>query len=366
MINILYIETGMGRGGSALSLKYLLDALDRTKYRPILVFTHPDADLYGFDWRDVEILRTPDGPTFMSIFTNVFRLARIINEKKIDLIHLNNDIDSQNAGIFAAKITNKPFVCHLRSMRSLTRKEKFLAKLIYHFIAISEAGRDFYIKEGLPPHKITVSYDPFDVNVTATRAIAPAMNLSGKKVGICSRLTRGKGHEYFIKAAAEVVKQEPEVHFFIVGEEAAESPGYQAELQRQVVDEGLGDHVSFLGWQKDIMAVISNLDLVVDASYLPEGLRRTIIEAMIAFKPIIATDVGPVRELIERSQSGFVIPYRDSAVMAQQIVALLKDPGRIKLMGENGRKYAVEKFDMFKKAKEIEALYDSILKNHDH
>lgn len=380
---VLYMEKGLGKGGSALSLKYLLDGLEKGRYHATVLFNCAQADPAIFSGNGIDILMHPeskfminDQPKnafvayifslvgfFERILPSMIEIAKVIKEKKIDLVHLNNDIDSHIAGILASKMTGTPFICHLRSTRSMTKTERFFSKFVDHFIALSEEGRDFYVNQGLPKQKILVSYDPFKTEGPSEYAEPIWIHeVNGKKkVGILSRLAKGKGHDVFLDAAKQVVQTIPDTHFFIMGVEAANASGYQKILERQVIELGLSQHVTFTGWQSDIMSALQNLDVVVDVSSLPEGLRRTIVEAMLAEKPVVASDVGQTRDILKNSQGGFIVPCNSPEDLSEKIILLLQDDALRLKMGKSGRKYASEKYNMEEKAKEIENLYQTVL-----
>jgi len=385
MINVLYIEKGLGKGGSALSLKFLLDAIDRQRFRPMVLFNDSQADLKAVSWGEIEVLKMPEGSPlgvhlskgavlsylahfadfFLRVLPYAIKIVRLIRTRDIRLVHLNNDTDSHIAGIIACKVTATPFVCHLRCTRPMTKTEKMVAKLVDSFVVLSESGKDFFAAQGIALSKITVSYDPFTTELeelSGSDSPEWLRNAKGKKrIGIFSRLHAGKGHEDFLTAASYVIKRVPDVHFFLIGDESPMSPGYEQVLKDRVKDLKLRPYVTFTGWVSDVWSAIAGLDIVVDASSLPEGLRRTLVEAMVLGKPVVATDVGQTRELLEKSGGGLLISCHEPKALADKLILLLTNDEMRLEMGSKGRKYATEKFDMHEKAKEIEALYENVL-----
>ncbi len=387
MINVLYLEKGDVKGGAALSLRILLEVLDRSKYQPFIALTASYAKSLDFPIENIEVLKLPERKFggdvkrhnpfvyfllsvayfFAVVLPGAARLGNIIRRKKIHIVHLNNDIAAHYSGILAAKILHIPIVCHLRMTRPLTIGEKIFSKLIDRFVALSRSGRDYFICEGLQEEKVIAIYDPYKIDgfqsLKDTQFSWVRTAQRKKRVGICSRLVPGKGHEVFLEAVKEISQVMSEVHFFIMGEDDKENRGYKMMLEKKMMDLGLQSYVTFTGWQHDIMSALAQLDIIVDVSnYYPEGLRRTLIEAMLAEKAVIATDIGQTREVIEDSGAGFLISCNSSKELSEKIIYLLQHDDLRKEMGKRGRKYASEKYDRRLKAKETEALYQSLVK----
>src|SRR3989338_49801 len=385
-INILYVETGLGKGGSALSLKCLIDRLDRERFNPILLFDHPAADVKGIHWSNIEVLFDPQrislgesirwgrwmSPVISAtdflcrILPEAFRFSQLLKRKKISFVHFNNDIHSHGYGIIACRLTKTPFVCHLRSTRKLIKTEKWFAKLVDRFIVLSESGKEFFIKEGIPENKITVSLDPFEVisvNQQVDSSVSKLFDRPEKKVGVCSRIVPGKGHEIFIKAAALVLKEFKNVHFYIVGSEAADSKGYKLELESLIESLKISEFIRFTGWVNHVSAAMSKMDMIVDPSVLAEGLRRTLVEALMMGKPFIASCVGQTPELAEKSKGGLIVEGNSPSEYAEKILKLLKEKSVCQDMGRKGKDYVIRMFNADDKAKEIQSLYEKILSN---
>jgi len=386
MIHVLYIESGLGRGGSAISLKYLLTPLDRNRFQPIVLFSNPKADTTGTRMSDdIDIINLPDySECLLSHSSNIIfcyldkircfflysipyihKLSTLIKDRKIGMVHLNTDIYAQMNAVIACLISKTPFVCHLRCTRKLTRSEKFIARYIHRFIVLSEQGKEFFVREGIPEDRLSISYDPYDVKA----AHAGAKNKPGwiekingaLKVAVCSRLARGKGHETLLRAIPDVLKVVHGTHFFIMGDEAADAQGYKAELEELIEKLDIHKNITFTGWQREVDAALSHIDILVDASALPEGLRRTLVEAMIHAKPVIASNIGQTKGLLSESNGGFLFEPNNSRELANCLLILLRDADLRRRMGASARDYVTEKFDMHKKSKEIERIYDESL-----
>jgi len=150
-------------------------------------------------------------------------------------------------------------------------------------------------------------------------------------VGIIARLVPIKDHGTFLRAAAILHRSWPDARFLIVGDGELRSA-----LEQQARTLGLGECVHFLGWQRDLEPIYADLDLVVLSS-LNEGTPVSLIEAMAAGLPVVATKVGGVPDLVAEEKTGLLVPPRDGGALSRAIETLLGDANRRREMGRLGR-----------------------------
>ena len=116
----------------------------------------------------------------------------------------------------------------------------------------------------------------------------------------------------------------------------------------------------FSGFRTDIPAVVSAMDVLVFPSLAPEGFGRPLIEAMAMARPVVATDVGPTRE-ITGPDSALLVSPGSPAHLGEALIALLKDERRRGEMGEAGRRRFLERFEMSPAVRRVEDVYDSLV-----
>jgi len=167
-----------------------------------------------------------------------------------------------------------------------------------------------------------------------------------------------KGHDVFIKAAASVVQQFPNVTFSVAGEVL--DLAYFKELQDLVRDLKLTDHFRFISGVTNLREHLSAADIFVLPSR-SEGFSNAIIEAMAASLPVVATDVGGNAEAVKDGVSGFIVPPDDIAALSEAIIELLSDPSKAKEMGIAGRDLAAERFTIEAMMNRITHVYASLL-----
>ena len=403
---VLYLETGLGVGGSVISLYELLKGLDRSRYAPIVVTyaNHAYVDKFRALGADVVVWdasRAPDhrpkwagsarssrlarllrksslgmalyhgvGLAFFvarRLWPRVQALRRVIIEKQVRLVHTNIRVGHDREGIIAAWLTGRPCVCHVRQFEELGWFDRQLAALASRFIYISEAVRRSHLESGVPCRKGVVVYNGLDVPTFVAALDSEkgrqsfALSPDDVAVGIVGRLDAWKGQDVFLRAMAQVKDVVPRAKGVVVGEVAAENPGYLDMLLALRDELALVDQVMFSGFRMDVPVVMSALDIVVLASTLPEPFGRVIIEAMAAGKPVIATDAGAAREIIEDGVQGLLIPPGDAEAMARAILYLLTHRDRAMLMGRKGQSRAQERFSMQQYSTGVQNVYRELL-----
>lgn len=170
------------------------------------------------------------------------------------------------------------------------------------------------------------------------------------------RFAPQKNHLLLIEAFALAVKEYPTMQLWLVGDGPL-----QPAVERLVKEKGLEEKVLFLGIRDDVPKLLADSDVFILPSDW-EGVPLTVLEAMAAGKPVIATAVGGVPELVEDGATGVLVPPRDPEALAQGILRLVKDPDLRRRMGKAARERALEHFDISRTAREYEALYLKLFK----
>lgn len=384
---ILFVENGSGFGGSMVSLRRFLSCLDRSRFFPIVLMeggTHvSDELLRGLG---VEVIHQPKplnrllqgvmgypvlsylaylAELALSLFLHLPRVYRVIKKRQIDLVHLNNHLRSQLASVVAARLSGVPCIAHLRNTRILTRTERMTARLVGHFIVLSETSRLEYIRQGIPEERISVVRDPVPdfgkVNGRVPIRHSLGIPLDVPAIGILSRLVQGKGHDDYLRAAWKIQQRFPQTRFLIVGREEVTNGPVTERLRRLVENFKLKDRVIFAGWRDDIREVISSLDIVVDASVIREGTRLTVLESVAMGRPVVATSVGAEQEFFESGEGGIFVAPSQPEELAEAVMTLLQDFKVAREMAEKGRKKVLFHCDPKRSAQNLECVYEWVL-----
>lgn len=363
--NILFLaNSGEIIGGGQISLLGLLENLNIQKYHPIVICPMK-GDLYfqlvklGVETYIVK-MDTLRNLSFISWIVTVIKLFKIINKKKIDLIHSNGSRATIYGGI-AAKISGIPLIWHVRIADCDKILDRILARFSTKIIAISNAvnKRFDWLKDN---SKKTIVYNGIDIkkfnpSVNGEK-IRKEFHITKKKqlVGIVGRLDWYKGHKFFLNAAKAVSEELPQVNFIIVGEGEK-----RITLEKQVKQLNIEDKVTFTGKREEIPEIIASLDLFVLSS-VSEGFGRVVAEAMACGKPVVASNIGGLPEVVVDQVTGILVPMRNPVAIAKAIIEILNNKSKAEQMGRAGRKRVEKLFSLTENVSKTELLYEKILK----
>ncbi len=297
----------------------------------------------------------------------VFQLLGVLSEKQIDLIHANSLAAGLIGGV-AAKLYGVPIVMHKRYATAYGVLDRMGDALLDRVILVSEATRWAFA----PDAKQTLIYNGVELS-SFRPPLSPPRWRGGKTlradlniapdallVGIVTRITPEKGIHLLIEATARL-RASPLVQLLVVGGPYfPKDAEYIDSLKVQAEKLGIANRVIFTGFLEDTDTILSLLDVVLLASTIPEACPRTIIEAMAAGVPVIATPLGGSKELVT-PETGILVPAEDADAFAAAITQLAEDADRRKRMGKACRLRAEQLFCATQNARLTEDLYLDLL-----
>ena len=173
-------------------------------------------------------------------------------------------------------------------------------------------------------------------------------------VGNVAALVPHKGQRHLVEAAALVVRKVPDARFVIAGEGEL-----RPALERQIREHRLEKHVLLAGFRPDVLSLHKAFDIFVMSS-ITEGLGTSLLDAMAAGKPVVATATGGIPEVVVDGDTGILVPARNDAALADAIVRLLKDPALRERMGKAGRARVGQRFSAERMLKETLRVYQRV------
>ncbi len=297
----------------------------------------------------------------------VNRLRTKLNDLKPDILHTHL-IHADTFGLAASKLANIPHLITSRhnddDFRS-KRVVKWASGMMWNgfdaCIAISDAIRKFAIEvEKCPPEKVyTVKYGiehtslPQSYFEAARAALLAELGLSddAQILGMACRLVEQKGIRYALEALQKIHKAYPDAHLVIAG-----NGDLMHELVHLVAELYITDNVHFLGWRNDIPQLMAAFDIFVMPS-LWEGFGLVALEAMSKRRPVIATNVTALPEVVAHEQTGLLVPPKNSEALADAMQSLLADRSLRAHMGLVGEDRVEQLFSVDRMADETVALY---------
>jgi glycosyltransferase involved in cell wall biosynthesis len=298
---------------------------------------------------------------------------RLLRKERVKVLYIINQPMTQFWGTWCALLARVPVrVSTIGSTGKLSRVHRrlWINRLTFRFMsrvrALSQMHKAYLIEqEGIAAEKIEIIPNGVDLGRFSIngdpRELRASLGLvdSQPVVGIVAMLRPEKAHEVFLRAAARVLERVPETQFLVVGDGPE-----RRRLEALAMTLGIDGRVRFLGARQDVAALVRTFDVgVLSSRPVVETLSNAVLEYMAAGKPVVATRVGSLPELIEEGQTGFFVEPGDWEALADRIVRLLQDRDLAERMGMAGRERVRRCYALEGMVHQHEALFERLL-NH--
>jgi glycosyltransferase involved in cell wall biosynthesis len=356
MKNICFFNsTPFWGGGEKLHLEYALKF--RSKRYNVIMFTAKGSPLHK---KSVEANLKADGFRIFNIsYLNPYRIFTIYKffvANKIDVVFFSTSQDVKAGGI-AAKLAGVKKICYLRGLALPVRRRLInrivLKSICSHIIASSDETALMIRKNYtsvIPEQKVKVIYHGIDLKEFDNHPYEEQIQRSGDEIviGTLGRLTKVKGQSFLIDVAVRLKQEGINFKMYIAG--AGELEG---ELKALCSRFKLEDHVFFPGFISNTKSFMTDIDIFAFPS-LSEGFGFAVVEAMAASRPVLAFDISTNPEIIKDGQTGFLVPFPDTARFKDKISLLVHDKALRLELGRKGRIRVEKSFNVDQKIIEIE------------
>jgi glycosyltransferase involved in cell wall biosynthesis len=225
--------------------------------------------------------------------------------------------------------------------------KRLTSRLLHAHVAVGEhSAREIERMVGLRRGSVSTIHN----GVSKRRLVRHCATVGRLQLGWIGRFDRAKGVDVLLDALLEV----PEAHLLLVGEGEEE-----AVLREHVARLRLGERVEFRAWSDDARAALDAVDVFVLPSRF-ESFPLTVLEAMIAGLPVVASDVGSVAEAVIDGTTGVLVPPEDPKALSAALRSLVDNSALREQMGRAGRDVAIERFSVPTMTQQYEALYRSL------
>ena len=327
---------------------------------PATYVVNPDAGLRG---RVRELVYITTG--------RAAALDRAIAREEVDLLHAHFGVEGLYALPFALR-HELPLITTFwgfdatmsRTKLLLSGKPAWMRYALFAerlrrrgtlFIAVSEFIRSRLLESGFPPDRTIVHYNGVDL----TAFTPPDHETDARTILSVGRLVEKKGMEYLIEAFARIAGEVPEVRLEIAGDGPLRRP-----LEQLTSERGLSARVTFHGSLPHpvVAGLMQRASIVCQPSVTAangdsEGLPTVVLEAAATGRPLIGTHHSGIPEIIADGTTGFLVPERDVAALADRLLLLLTSAELRRKMGDAGRRRIEQEFDLGKQAKRLEEIY---------
>lgn len=371
-IKILHIA--QAAGGVDRYLQCLIKYMDRDKFENILVcsYDYNQKDYEGIidDFQQVEMGRSI-GPNDIKA---IFAVRKLIKKYKPDIVYAHSSkagVVGRMADIFKKnKCIYNPhgWAFNMNCSRKKQSFYSFIEKLMVPFsdkiVCISDAERDSALKRKIAKEKkLKVIFNGVDVKEFEDNVKPPVkreeLNIPEDAfvVGMVGRISQQKAPDIFIRMANELKDKIPNLHLVIVGD---------GEMKDEILSfaekNGLSDSLHIAGWVDNPLSYVKTFDVAVLLSRW-EGFGLAIPEYMMAEKPVVATNIDAIPNIVKDGENGLLVPVDDYKAAAEKVMELYNDKSMREQLVKKGKKDVYERFDARRVSKEHSELFSDILNN---
>jgi len=386
LINILFINPlPSSMGGIDAILPDLICGLDKGRYRAIVAlpeqgdyvarYTEVGAKVIFVKFSTIQRKRglVATLRSLARLVPSSYKLYRIIRDHKVKIVHTEkfNTLDGDIAARFA----------RVKSVHSIHEQPappmfvwRLLAKLIYliadRIIVTCDASFRELPELSVARPKVRKVYNGIRIPTLSPLDVSARRDILGNNigserqvVGMVARLAPNKGQINFLRAVPNVLAELPNTQFAIVGEVTSDTHWegeYRESLHKLAESLGIKGAIHFLGKRLDIYSIIRAFDIFVHPAS-SDILPTVVIQAMAVGKPVVASAVGGLPEMVNHNITGILVPPEMPETLAKAILRLLKDPDESNRMGLAARKVACSKFSREKYVENTERIYRELI-----
>lgn len=379
---ILLLDTGNEWGGGTNSMFEFLKRVDRSRYEITCCFYKnyskgKGGRLLSDELADIDIpliiLPPRNQPLWAKLLKEIvrgllpwsFRLKKmaihaidmtwrirprateiglLLKKGSFDLLYMNNQPSTNLEGYLAAEMTGVPVIQHCRIEPTLLANEiAVVDRIATRIICVSKGVANVFAEQGVTKNRLRIVYNGIDSHITLPLPAKLPPNKTIREAGVVGtvgQLTERKGIMHLLHAVARLKADGISVTCIIVGEGPQ-----RANLEITATQLGLQDRVFFVGFHPAPLSWIQIMDVCVLCSS-KEGLPRFVLEAMLAGKPVVGSDVVGTRELVVHGETGLLYTYGNVTALTGSLRDLLSNDELRRNMGEAGRKRVAEHYSI--------------------
>ena len=355
LLRILHIDPEKNWGGGEAQVFGLLQNLSKWGHRNDLA-TPADGELFRQSLPSVR--KIPLSIRNDLDVRGVPALRRLIRKERYDIVHLHTK-RAHALCVWLPRGKRRPTYIVTRRM-DYPEPNNCYTRYLYNrrvdgVVAISRSVLNCLLAAGVDRRSIRLIYSGIDPLPFRALPSAEQRANDSAVVAMLAVLEERKGHRFLLEAARVLKDRGRKIRYVFAGDGSLKT-----QLQDLAQAFGLREEVSFAGFVKDVPKFLSSIDLLVLPS-LFEGLGVAALEGMASGKPVVATRVGGLAESIIDGETGFLVPPRNGAALADAIERIVADPSMARVMGQKGIARVLSQFTIEQMARQNEAYYYALL-----
>lgn len=375
MRRVLFLDHTPFAGGAELALLDHIRYLNRAHFEPQVAcssvvpdlverFQSAGARTHVVDWPR---LRQPNRTTVWRVIAAGRALRRIIRDDAIDLVVANT---SRTAYIAAVALvgSSTPLVWWVRDFDFGRRWFRLLSRVPRRIVCVSNAVRAHY--GGSASSKFSVVFVGNDLHDRLTAHSAEDLLALRSRLGVepgdmvvgfMGRLVEGKGPEDLLNAVEQLRSEFPRLRLVFVGTGKGQDGDVEDRLRQRVIQAGLTNVVRMVGHRAEEALFYQMFDVFVLSSRYREAMPTSVIQAMMACKPVIATRTGGTPEVVADGETGILVSPHQPAAIADALRRVLGDPQMARRLAAAGNTHVMRHHRQEPLTRQVEAIYDSVL-----
>ncbi len=359
---VLHSESSPSLGGQEMRILLEMEALSERGIDSVLV-ARPntpillEAQRRGLNAHGVPMRNSFDIPS-------LWQLRRLFGRYRVDVVNAHSSKDAWNVSL-VARMLGKP-VIRARHIGNRVKPGR-LRLMIYGpmcdvIMTTGEGIKDGMVAAGIPEKKIQVIPTGIDIKKFANGQPGSLRTDLGiphdaALVAQVAVMRGDKGPDVFVRAAQKLVREGCSAYFVLIGEGSM-----RRRIEAQLAENDGGGHIKLAGFRRDIPEILADINLYVLAARSPEGVPQAVLQAYAAHVPVVATDVGGVREVAIHGKTALCAPRNDPETLATHIGHLLDNPNAGQRLADNGYRLTTERYSVEMMLYKMESLYRQLTK----
>ena len=388
MKTILVIHQSAELYGSDKTMLYFLSELDKTKYLPIIVLPFDGPLKIELEKNNIKVVIAPVLKLYRKMFTpkNIFKFikeyykgVKILNalnkEYKFDLVYTHTL--AALIGILFAKKRNIKHLWHVQEIIAKPKVFNFLFKKIlsldcnHKVVYDSIATMNFWIENNLKltekseavwngiETKNSKSFTDAELNEVRENYFFATNNEI--VIALVGRINSWKGQQLLLQSFETVIEKHKNIKLVYLGSAPPNQTIFETELRNKIKEYNLESNVILIPFQKEIEKFWNSIDIAVVPSTEPEPFGMVVIEAMLAKKPVIASNHGGPTEIVVENETGLLFEPNNHNSLSDALEKLIKDEQLRKLYGANGFKRVHNTFSLENHVNHFEKIFEELL-----